>query len=346
MSHPSPPNIQTDHTSAQRAQVTALPNDDGHYEENIPIDPNLTSMYPEQVENAQQTGNRFSYQIDELTQPHALQSLEDIANEVLDIHGGAQGDAQTPIALPSIQEDPGNTMHPHETPGTAPLLNSNSSGDGSRQDDGADSAISIQSTKNQEQNPKLSEDNITVYNHGQPNGHVTFEQAQDDCQVNGNSTSEASPVNEIVPENVPLLQNLADGSEVVDTALTPAEQNGSPLAPTNEVDSLPLDQPPAEASQSPTKSISPAPVPNGTIDTPPPVDAKLNKRKRDSLSGTGSPKDSKKNKTGPPHQRGAHSKTRPANESETVEDKESLELAKLLQKEELGLRRRGRLSSN
>lgn len=284
-------------------------------EEQPPIDPSLISMYPEPQDNGPYGDGHYSYPTNAqaqnynlLPQSYNMPSLEQIANEVLvDMNGNEYHDqnAQHP--------NPREHGHVFESPDAAPLPNGHS-----KPDESVDSAVSLPTTEVLEQ--KTSE---TTHPKAQ-------EQPKTEADIESRLVHALS--NSGLPPAHPSIET--NGVQV-------SNEPTSPDRPKSGASNLPLYQPPAPLSQSPD-SIKRQPVmPNGINQgkSSSPVEATPAKHKRDSNSATSgtSTKSAKKLKVD-----GVERQSSREPSGQTEEEKQSMELAKMLQQEELGLRRRSK----
>jgi hypothetical protein len=310
---PSPPNRdQTNPSPPQPEETPQQPEN---------IDPELYAMYQEQEQNGH-FDQGFGYHNHDQEQPyHAtngyqIPSLEQIANEVLVDMNGNEPSEQGPNGPLPDGFDEIRAFNATDDPVSLPngLPHPDPKPDGS-----VDSAVSLPPNEEQVQDDKeavltngdaeISKDNdeATLRNgdaipNGLPHPHPSIEDSKEDVSHEETTSPEARP----------------------STASADAKNNNT--------SSLPLWQPPAPLSKSPV-SVKRQIVTNGmrTSISPSPAAPAPGKRKRDSTEGTpGGAKSAKK-----PRVDGTE-------EVNGAEDVQSVELARLLQQEDLGLRWRSR----
>lgn len=264
------------------------------------IDPSLFSVYPEPSEQGPYANSSYPYPTTEQAQPNPYEfpSLEQIANEVLDMNGRGHEDfidAQL-NALHHQPHNPHEMVHVYEAHDTAPLP------DGlSKPDESVDSAISLPGTEalNQQERPVDDRLRDAMAADAAASHHGT-DRVQ---QAVGNSHT---------TNGIPMSRSLET-------------QQKPPSDWKPDVSSLPLYRPPAPLSQSPEQSKrQPAALINGVMDG-------THKRKRDSIPAT----------PGSKKARGGDYEDRMSREP-SVRETEDERIAKLLQQEELGLRRRSK----
>ena len=284
-----------------------------------PIDPDLFAMYPEPDQNARYGESRYHpYPTTEQSQPYSqpqsayhIPSLEQIANEVLvDMNGNEpQGHGF------SAQH---SDMQALDGPDTAPMLNGHA-----KVETSVDSAVSLPVTEVLEQN---------AAGPNRPNGAV----------LSDTRPNEPAPDSKTVHhDGLPAQQSIeTDSAKTHQQRTSPLTAlSTSPTTTNKNISNLPLYQPPAppSTSRSPEAAIKRQPLmPNGVNHgkSSSPVESTPLKRKRDSSSTTPAAKSAKKVK-GESVERGQ------SGELMSV-DVESLELARMLQQEERGLRRRSK----
>lgn len=266
--YPNPSQVyaNADESTRQHEDQTSFDHRGSH----APIDPSLFA-YAGQTEHH---GYGFGYSAAERAQAtYSLPSLEQIANEVLDMNEDYQHNPQENIHVYN-PSDIG--MHPHGLSKAPPQT-----------DESVDSAISLPASE--------------------PSESKT-EQAETDGQHREESMPQPSV--ETIEQQ---------------TAATAPE----PIVRKSSVSELPLYRPPAPLSASPELSRRQPHLPNGTARS-----LESSKRKRDSTSGrASSTSDKKPNLNG----NSAESKQQPVIEEE---DRDSVELARALQADDNGLRRR------
>ena len=292
-------------------------------EEQPPIDPSLFTMYPEPDEGAAYDDSQYPYPSTEQRQPYnhpqqayQIPSLEQIANEVLvDLNGN------------ETHEQVFNAQHPDvhqlarvlDEPVTASMPNGHA-----KPDESVDSAVSLPTSEVLEQNVAKSdllnnqEPPHTEMNAITPNGqanHTDLHSAHQSIETSA-AKSNHDPTSPFIGSNT------------------------SPAVPKNNVSNLPLYQPPAPPSTSPDNTRQQPSMLNGLTNgkSSSPTEATQHKRKRDSTSTTPGPKSAKKAKVDGAERR--QSREAPFNEEGV--DHQSLELARMLQQEDLGLRRRSK----
>lgn len=182
-----------------------------------------------------------------------------------------------------------------------------------------DSAISIPSTE--------------ALDHGKT--ETTHRMATEDMKTEADI--ETRLVNAMASHNQPAVH-----PSIETNGVQPSHVPTSPNRPKSGASNLPLYQPPAPLSQSPDNLRRPAVLPNGISQGESSLttkEATPSKRKRDSNSATpGTTKSTKKFKVD-----GAEGpNSREPSVQQTAEEKQSMELARALQQEDLGLRRRSR----
>lgn len=274
------------------------------------IDPNLFSMYTEHDESAGYTDNRPSYPLEE--QPpqygmrpplYQLPSLEQIANEVLvDLNGDDNQEQDLKSQLIEFNNRIANGVSKADT---FPLP----TGD-AKPDESVDSAVSLPTTEVLEQNKAAP---------------VA-------------TPAQQEPEQQALPNGVPTEDEITPAHPSIETDANPTRSSKDSSSPVKEPSPNattlpPLYQPPVAASKSAEETKQQPPITNGV--SPSPVESSSLKRKRNSISATPSVK---KARVEDVEQRRSREPSVPL----TEEEKQSMELAKMLQQEELGLRRRSK----
>ncbi|WPH00552.1 Putative zn(2)-C6 fungal-type DNA-binding domain, Zinc finger, PHD-type, JmjC [Acrodontium crateriforme] len=240
-----------------------------------PIDPSLFSLYSEPSDNGY-ANSHYPYHGHEQQQTFAFPSLEQIANEVLDMDGKHHDDPP---------EKSANGLPPQVSAAHAADDLVQSIID--KTDGSVDSAVSL----------------------------LTAESAEAIAKASANGTNKATSSLEVKQPEAHVDPALHTGSS--------ASENQAASNKT-EVNNLPLYRPPAPLSVSPELSKR-RPSMNGFGSTTP------HKRKRDSVSGSNAPLSAKKTRINgvgeSPHK--------------APQETEDERLARLLQQDDLGLRRRG-----
>ena len=285
--------------------------------EQPPIDPSLFSMYPEPGTDGAYEDSSYPYPSTDQSQPfnpqasqaYQLPSLEQIANEVLvDMNGNEVPDQslhdQQSHLLEQVQAF--NAAH------TASTENEQS-----KPDESVDSAVSLPTTEMLEQNaaePALLHD--VKQNDAKVNGSFSTVQVEQNKMPAAHSSIEAGGMAADETSNPP-----------------PARTETSPARPKSSANDLPLWQPPAPLSHSPEIVKRQPALTNGAGHgkSSSPTESTPHKRKRDSSSVTPGAK-MKKMKV----------EVADGTNEPFVPDKQSMELAKMLQQEDLGLRRRSK----
>ena len=289
-----------------------------------PIDPSLFAMYPEPEQNGAYDDSRYPYPTTEQPQPYNapqpayfIPSLEQIANEVLvDMNGN---EYQEPGSN-AEQLDSKEHVRLLNGADTAPMPN----GETKPNESSADSAVSLPNSEVLEQNGAEAMDH--------PAQHIS------DARTNNESSHAAvAEHHELPPAHQSIEADTIQANHEPTSPLTAAST--SPTAAKGSVSNLPLFQPPAPLSQSPETAKRQPLMPNGVShgNSSSPVEATPLKRKRDSTSVTPGAKSAKKARVdgGDHHLDGVQM-------GQPTEDRQSIELAKMLQQEDLGLRRRSK----
>ena len=278
-------------------------------EEQPPIDPNLFSMYPEPGYDE----HGYAYPTTEQPQPYNppqssynIPSLEQIANEVLvDMNGNEYQEQSNPQAQVQAFD---------EAHDAAPMTN----GCHEKTNESVDSAVSLPATRALERKSA---------------GAAPL--------ADGEGPADTNTSNEVAGEEIVVHHELPpppahpsiEMDAVCATSGSTSETKTSPAAAKSSVSNLPLYQPPAPLSQSPEiVKRGQHVMTNGASHSHSPTVEHNNKRKRDSTSATPGTKSAKKVKE----------QWQGSGESEAEVDQKTLELAKMLQQEELGLRRRSK----
>ncbi len=297
------------------------------------IDPSLFSLYHQPDDNAGYDHANYTYQLGEQGQPNGLHSasyqlgeqgqpnglssahyqlpsLEQIANEVLvDLSGNDNQEQELKSKLLEFNQ----FVKEVQSSDTAPITNGDA-----KPDESVDSAVSLPTTEAPEQNtPELANDFVQDQPHGQAAG---------DALPNGvNSKQEAPAAHPSIESDAITVQH-------------PEPSHSSIRKPSSSaIEQLPLYQPPAPPSKSPEATKR---QPNGIMhgnNTSPEASTPL-KRKRNSTSATPGLSSVKKARRESGERRQSMEPSFPLTEEEV----QSLELAKMLQQEDLGLRRRSK----
>lgn len=284
-----------------------------------PIDPHLYG-YSQPTQHGPYAHQPYPYSssgpypIAERPQLYQLPSLEQIANDVLDFNDDNHESGHVQQGHePALQNGNAYEAHPNTSssmPDPGPP----------RPDESVDSAVSLPASDDGKQE-----------NQGL-NGSATEVGADTQSAKPPRSTEMNGPQSEVEVEN-----KSASGDATAVQQSVEAPQSASPMVQKSAIDSLPLYRPPAPPSQSPEQSKRQPQLTNGAA--PPANDASngtppTNKRKRDSVSRTPGSKITKKARV--------MASADPPATAKLVdgEDRESLELARALQQDDLGLRRR------
>lgn len=313
------PNMST--SNGVHQQQAALPPDQP--QQQPPIDPSLFSMYSESDQSTSYGDSRYQYQNGQPTQPYhqpqsmyQIPSLEQIANEVLvDMNGNEPQDQGFKFHHSTVKEG----FHQVDGADMASMPNGPT-----KTDTSADSAVALPSLEAIEQH------NAALR---RLNGAEPF-----DTRANGSSVDGVAIPNDL-PHAQPSIE--ARSAQVNGEPSSPLTlQRTSPAVTKVDVSSIPLYQPPAPPSTSPDAAKRRPPTPNGvgSANNISPVEATPLKRKRDSTSATPGAKSAKKVKADGVDRR----KSGESSASGEQQDRQSEELAKMLQQEELGLRRRSK----
>ncbi|KAK3710005.1 JmjC domain-containing histone demethylation protein 1 [Vermiconidia calcicola] len=246
---------------------------------------------------------------------YQIPSLEQIANEVLvDMNGNEYHEQGAfPQQFDGLEQV---RLFNAGAADIAPLSNGDV-----KPDESVDSAVSLPTPKVVEQH--ASDPNIT-----------------DSIDTSMREVDTApSPDNIVLHHELPPAQPSIETDSARDDR-APASPTSAPNEMKDSVSSLPLYQPPAPLSRSPEMSKRQPVMSNGMVDgtSSLPVEATPHKRKRDSTSATPGAKSAKKARLDGAAWQGS---IYPSFEH-GGEDLQSLELAKMLQQEDLGLRRRSK----
>lgn len=313
------PNMST--SNGEHQQQAALPSQQP--QQQPPIDPNLFTMYSEPDQSTRYGDSRYQYSNGEQTQPYhqpqsmyQIPSLEQIANEVLvDMNGNEPQDQGFRFQHPTVNEG----FHPVDGADTASMPNGTT-----KMSTSVDSAVSL------------------------PNAGVPGQTNATSHRLSGAEPLDI-PANGLSAEDMAVLNHLPHAHPSIETkhARTDGNTTSSHTAPSTspnstkvDVSSLPLYQPPAPPSRSPDALRRQPPTPNGigSAKNVSPVEATPLKRKRDSTSTTPGASSAKKVKADGVDRR----KSGESSEAGGEQDRQSMELAKILQQQELGLRRRSK----
>ena len=258
MPHPASrtPSQQSSTKSQQERPPPPVINEPPQDPQQPEIDPNLFAAYPDPAGQSQFTNQSYPYPVVEQAQAQGYDypSLEQIANEVLDMGGSRHEDyidAQL-NALPFQRREPQHQVQVHHTNDDTPMLNDHPKPDGS-----VDSAVSLPNSENFEQ--------------GKPAPDVvrTVDDRLRDALAGGGAGGEFHDDPHIVQPSV---------ETTVKTDINGA-RHGSPPTSKHDVSGLPLYRPPAPLSQSPElMKRQPTMATNGTADT------STQKRKSDAMS--------------------------------------------------------------
>ena len=304
--------------SANRQQIQPQPQPQPEQVQHPQIDPSLFSLYHEHNENAGYGTANYHYPTGEQTQPNGfhsapyqLPSLEQIANEVLvDLSGNDNQEQELKTKLLEFNQ----FVNGVQSSDTAPMPNGDA-----KPDESVDSAVSL------------------------PNTEAPEEKIADSADSSGQQYVHEQAASEALPNGVPPKQETPAAHPSIETDAITVRNPGTPYSPTEKpspsaITQLPLYQPPAPPSKSPETTKRQATVPNGVShgnSTSPEASTFSLKRKRNSTSATPSAKKAKV-------ESGEMRRSREPSVPLTEEEKRSLELAKMLQQEELGLRRRSK----
>jgi hypothetical protein len=206
------PNMRS--TSRQPPPVINEPPPDSNPQHQPAIDPSLFS-YPAPEEQHHYTNGSYPYPSVDHQEPQYgnFQSLEQLANEVLDMSGRAQEDyidAQLNAPLPHHQQYPYHTVHIYPTRETAPLRQHHVP----KPDGSVDSAVSLPNTEPSEHRERSVDDRLrdalaaengtsgllpvqpsvelNGHAHHQPNGAAGPLPVQPSVEVNGDADYEPS----------------------------------------------------------------------------------------------------------------------------------------------------------
>lgn len=293
------------------------------------IDPSLFSMYPEPPETSSSTANGHPYHAmdkQESYNSYILPSLEQIANEVLDMNGRHNDYDQNHTDqdqhfvnhfIEASRQADSTAYHSKEPHGLE------------KQDDSVDSAISVPGTEELVQRQtKVHAGSVAAYQRTPAEPTLTNGYADDGvAHAEQAAKPSATPV---MHHELPPQPSLEPSQENVPAPTSPLTQlTTSPATSKSFINKIPLYQPPAQPAAKP-----PVPLTNGNDHaanaSPPPANSK---RKRDSKSATPGANSVKKAKT--------NGVEREMSPDERDED-ENLRLARMLQQEDLGLRRRSK----
>ena len=299
--------------SANRQRIEPQPANQPEQVRHPQIDPSLFSLYHQPDENAGYDHANYSYQTGEQPQPNGLPSapyqlpsLEQIANEVLvDLSGNDNQEQELKSKLLEFNQ----FVNAAQSRDTAPMPNGDA-----KPDESVDSAVSLPNTEKLEQNGVYS--------------------AESSVQPRVDEQAASEPL----PNGVPAKQEAPAAHPSIETdafiVRRPAEKP-SPSA----IEQLPLYQPPAPPSKSPeTVKRQPNGISHGNSMSPEAATSTSLKRKRNSTSATPGSTSAKKAKV----ESGEVRRSREPSVPLTEEEKQSLELARMLQQEDLGLRRRSK----
>ena len=283
--HQSPP---TDPNPQHRARNGSAP----------PIDPSLFSMHSEFTQpNPHPSHSYYPVQSSSAERPalYALPSLEQIANDVLDMDG--RGDEGAEAGLAAIQAF--NRQQQHEFVHAYPQqsFEQQAAHEASQPDGSVDSGVSMSAPETDLKEPPLT------------NGHADTANPIDQA-----AETQAPQTEEIILHHgLPALPTTSQEETTVKTATSPSADRRSSFA------QIPFYQPPAPSVKSPEMTRA---QPNGTTAASP---ASPNKRKRESFSFSSPNKITR--------QSGDVSQP-------LIEEDEDTRFARLLQQDEMGLRRR------
>jgi len=256
-------------------------------------------MYPEPVEQAGFV-NDYPYPATE-QQSYDFQSLEQIANEVLDMNDRHHED---PL------EQNNENVHGSHTNDTVPMPHAVP-----KPDESVDSGVSLSNN----------------HSNTEGVGHVTtpvmdpaFSVQEDNKTAIVNGETNADHHDAVLSHVIPPVQSIIEPGTATNGVLSETIRPTSASASKTDVSGLPLYQPPAPVSQSPEATKRQPCLPNGSS---------TEKRKRESMSATPRPSTAQIAKVD-----GDEHATR--DDLSVVHETDDERMARLLQQEELGLRRR------
>jgi F-box and leucine-rich repeat protein 10/11 len=333
-------------TSSDRHKMTARSTSEGEQsqpppqhpdqapqQQNEHIDPDLYSIYHDPGQHATYDQHAYPYPAtghhphsyhQHQQQPHpnyAIPSLEQIANEVLVDMSGTEHEPGT--ALP----DGLDQIRAFNAGGdSSPASNGEPPAD-SKPDGSVDSGVALPANDTSKQ----AEEEAVPLTAEEPKDAVSLPVDEEFNSsttrlTNGATTHDDSESASRLPNG----DTMPNGSSLPSITNSTQQQDGNTSRPTTankaSANDLPLWQPPAPIAKSP-ESVKRQPKLTNGASSPLPAEPASIKRKRDSTSATPGAKKMKLDAASP---------------SVNGEvDKESMELAKMLQQEELGLRRRG-----
>lgn len=245
-----------------------------------PIDPNLFG-YAEATDNM-----AYAYSTAERPPLFQLPSLEQIANEVLDMNGRSYEDYQDSGFISQDQQElhaNGFEYHHH---GSVSMSNGQTANESNRPDESVDSAISLPGSEGAEQNEKQSQEASVM---DPAIADQSFQQPLPKS-ADADTIAVAGPAFKGIPD-----ENDASTSRPSIEDPTSLSQT-SPAAQRDKLNSLPLYRPPAPLSQSPEQTKRQPLMGNGvSLDTAL-ISQASTKRKRDSMSETTEAKNAKRTK--------------------------------------------------
>ncbi|KAK4548729.1 hypothetical protein LTR36_008502 [Oleoguttula mirabilis] len=272
------------------------------------IDPSLFSVYPEPAEQGSYSNHSYPYPTTEQAQTNGYEypSLEQIANEVLDMNGRGHEDyidAQLNALPYQPPHNPHVNVHVYEAHDTAPMSNALA-----KPDESVDSAIFLPNAESMDQATSTARNR---------------DRSVDERLMDALTADSGTGVYHGIPFVQPSVET--NGTNHVEPT-GPVPTFHQTLGPKNDASGLPLYRPPAPVSQSPEQTKrQPVSLVNGA------VDPWAQKRKRDSTSATPG---SKKARIGD-HE--GHASREPS-----VQETDDERFARLMQQEELGLRQRSK----
>lgn len=245
-----------------------------------PIDPNLFG-YAEATDHVS-----YAYPAAERPPLYQLPSLEQIANEVLDMNGRSYEDYQDADFIAQDQQEPHTNGFEYDHHGSVTMSNGQTVNESNRPDESVDSAISLPGSEAAEQNEKQSQE-VNVTNPAiaessleQPAAHI----------VDADTIAVARPASQGKSFEV----DTSTSRPSIEDLTSPSQT--SPAAQRNSVTSLPLYRPPAPLSQSPEQTKRQPLIGNGVSSDAASMNEANTKRKRDSISETTEAKTAKRTK--------------------------------------------------
>lgn len=235
-----------------------------------PIDPNLFG-YAEATDHV-----AYAYPAAERPPLYQLPSLEQIANEVLDMNGRSYEDYQDPSFISQDQQGPHANGFEYDHHESVSMPNGQTMNESNRPDESVDSAISLPGSEGAEPHEK------------QPQEVRVMDSARADLSFQQPPAHSADADTMAVAKPAPNARHFENDASTsrpsIEDRSSPSQT--SPAAHRSNANSLPLYRPPAPLSQSPEQTKRQPLIGNGV-----PLDAALineagTKRKRESMSET------------------------------------------------------------